>query len=140
MITRYEPITLKSILTMLLPVKDIAQNFTGCYLIFFLCIPFLNILIHNLSEKQHIKLLLLMMFTYVVLGTVPFFKVDMNYVSWFIIIYFIGAYFNLYPKKIFENKKFWKNMMLLSISFSSLTVILSGASGGSAHEIYASKK
>ena len=123
MITRYEPITLKSILTMLLPVKDIAQNFTGCYLIFFLCIPFLNILIHNLSEKQHIKLLLLMMFTYVVLGTVPFFKVDMNYVSWFIVLYFLASYIRLYPKTLYENNKLWTTMTIVFIVFEILSVV-----------------
>ena len=36
-----------------LPVTQIADNFTGCFIVFFLFIPFLNLLLKNISEKQH---------------------------------------------------------------------------------------
>lgn len=28
-------------------------------------------------------------------------------IGWFIVLYFIGAYFRLYPRKLFANTKFW---------------------------------
>lgn len=103
----YESFTLTGIVKAILPITSIGTNFTGCYLVFYLCIPFLNILVRNMSEKQHIALLGLMFFTYIFMGTIPKFDVTMNYVSWFICLYFIAAYIRLYPKKVFENAKLW---------------------------------
>ncbi len=107
LISGYEPLTVKAVLLTLIPFKSVATNFTGCYLIFFLCIPFLNILIHNLNEKQHIRLTFLSVFVYVLFGSLPFFSVTMNYVSWYIVLYFTASYIRLYPKKLLENTKFW---------------------------------
>jgi len=42
----------KSIVKAVLPITSIGNNFTGCYLIFFLFIPFLNILVKGLNEKN----------------------------------------------------------------------------------------
>lgn len=123
-ITGYAPFSLKAFVKVLLPFTSVAQNFTGTYLIFFLCIPFLNILINNLNEKQHIRLLLLSLFTYVFFATVPSFYVTMNYVSWYIVLYFIASYIRLYPKNIFENKRFWGIMTIVSVALSATSVVV----------------
>ena len=91
----------------LLPVTSVSSGFVSCYLLFFLLIPFLNILISNIDEKQHLRLTALLLFAYTILGTIPSVSVTLNYVSWFSVIYFVSSYFRLYPKKIFANKKFW---------------------------------
>lgn len=122
-VTGYAPFTLKSAVQMILPFTSISQNFTGCYLVFFLCIPFLNILIHNINERQHVKLLLIFLFTYVFMGTVPFFSVTMNYVSWYIVLYFIASYIRMYPKKIFDKVKFWGWMSIACVLVSMVSVI-----------------
>lgn len=103
----YESFSLIGAVEAILPITSIGTNFTGCYLVFYLCIPFLNILVRNMSEKQHIALLRLMFFTYIFMGTTPKFGVTMNYVSWFICLYFIAAYIRLYPKTVFEKAKLW---------------------------------
>ncbi|MDE5855196.1 MAG: hypothetical protein K2H19_09080, partial [Ruminococcus sp.] len=87
-------------------------------------IPFLNILVRNMTEKQHIRLLMLMGIIYVFFGTVPKFSVNMNYVSWFCVIYFIASYIRLYPKKIFENTQFWGIASLISILLSASSVVV----------------
>lgn len=76
-----ERFSLKVCAEILIPVMDIGNGFTPAYLMFFLLISFLNILIRNMSERQHVLLLLWCGFTYVFLGTVPKFSVTMNYVS-----------------------------------------------------------
>lgn len=121
--TGYEPFSLKGLVKALLPIKDIATGFTSCYLVFFLFIPFLNILIRNLNEKQHVKLLLLSSFVYIVIGTIPGFGVTMNYVSWFIVLYFIGSYIRLYDKKLFSNTRFWGLCTLIALLISIASVI-----------------
>lgn len=50
----YAPITFSTLVEAFCPVPAISTNFYGTYLVFYLCIPFLNILIRNLKEKQHI--------------------------------------------------------------------------------------
>ncbi len=89
----------------LAPVRAIERNFVGCFLVFYLAIPFLNVLVKSLTEKSHLKLLALLAFIYVVLGTIK--QVDFNYFSWFCVLYVVASHIRLYPKKIYENTKFW---------------------------------
>lgn len=137
-ISGYEQISLKNIVLAILPFRSIAQNFTGCYLIFFLCIPFLNVLIRNITEKKHIYLILIMCFIYIVIGTLPFFSVEMNYVSWFSVLFFIASYVRLYPKQVYNNKRLWCWATIVSVLLSVLSIIAFIKFGmtGNANEIY----
>lgn len=119
----YTPITLDSVVETFVPITAIAHNFTGTYLVFFLCIPFLNILIRNLNEKQHVYLLILTCFIYIFFGTVKVLPVTMNYVSWYMVLYFIASYIRLYPKKIFSSRKVWGWMSGIAVVLSALSVI-----------------
>lgn len=107
MVSGYESFSLSGILKVMLPVTAINSNFTGCFMVFYLCIPFLNILVKNMNERQHMLLLCLVFFTYILMGTLPKITVAMNYVSWFICLYFIASYVRMYPKDVFEKTKFW---------------------------------
>lgn len=71
----------------LLPVRNIKTGFVSSFLLFFLLIPFLNILVRNMTQKQHMLLMALLFFLYTILSTVPVFSVHMNYVSWFCVLY-----------------------------------------------------
>ncbi len=122
-ITGYASFNIKDFIKLVLPVTSIGTNFTETYLTFFLFIPFLNVLIKNLNEKQHIRLLLLASFVYIVCGTLPLFYVTMNYVSWYIVLYLIASYIRLYPKKIFNNTAFWSIATILSILLSCFSVV-----------------
>ncbi len=119
----YETFSLTALVKVLLPFRTLSTNFSGCYLVFFLFIPFLNILIHNMSEKKHIMLLLLCMFMYVIIGTIPGFSVTMNYVSWFIVLYFIGSYIRMYDKMIFSNTRFWGWCAALTLLVSIVSLV-----------------
>ena len=123
-IAGYEMFSVKDFLISLIPIRKIGTGFTHAYLMFMLFIPFLNILVQNMSEKKHIYLLILLTFMYVFLGTVPGFSVTMNYVSWFIVLYFVGSYIRLYPKKCFDNAKLWGFITLAVIIVASASVVL----------------
>ena len=122
-ITGYAPFSLKSIVKELFPVTELNQNFTGCYLVFFLCIPFLNILVRHMTERQHLRLLALLFFAYVVMGTVPIFSVSMNYISWFMVLYLTAAYIRLYPRALFQNARLAGWLSLFSVLASLLSVL-----------------
>lgn len=104
--------------------RYVSTDFLSCYLIFYLCIPFLNILIKNMNEKQHIYLLLLCSYSYIFLSTMRYCSVVMNYVSWFIVLYFIASYIRLYPKKILRNTKFWLVGVILSLGIAIFSIIV----------------
>lgn len=110
-ITGYSPFSLKALLEGLVFIKEIDVNFTVCFLLFFLFIPFLNILVNNMNEKQHVRLIVLLSFIYVLFGT--FHRVTINYVVWFSVIYIFASYIRIYPKKIFENTRLWGLLTLL---------------------------
>lgn len=122
-ITGYEEFTIKAFAKMFLPVSSVQTNFTGCYILFFLFIPFLNVLVNHLTEKQHILLLFLCSFTYIFFGTIKLLPLSMNYVSWFIVLYFISSYIRLYPKKIFTKTKVWAWLSIVCIVLCSLSVV-----------------
>ena len=124
-VSGYAVFNLSGLAEILLPVRTIGTGFTSAYLLFFLFIPFLNVLVHNLTEKQHVYLLLLCGFIYVFLGTFrPVFSVTMNYVSWFIVLYVISSYIRLYPKQIFNNTTVWGWLTVISMSLSFISVIV----------------
>ena len=123
-VTSYEPLTIKGFVKAMLPIRVLGTGFTAAYLLFFLFIPFLNILVNNMNEKQHIRLLLLLSFTYIFLGTMPFFSVTMNYTSWFMVLYIMASYIRIYPKKVFENTKLWGWLSLLFITTAAVSVIV----------------
>ena len=118
----YEEISI-STLENLVPARNIETDFTSCFLIFYLCIPFINILIHNLDKKKHLLLIGLSLFIYTFHGTIPHTHVAMNYVSWFIVLYFIASYLRLYPNKYDMNIQFWRGGVFLCISLSILSII-----------------
>lgn len=120
----YEDLSPVSLIKALIPVRSIADNFENVFIVFFLSIPFLNIMTRCMTERQHIYLLVLLTFAYVFFGTLPGFFVSMNYLSWFMVLYFIASYLLLYPKKIFSDTGFWKTSTIVCIVASFLSVIV----------------
>ncbi len=125
-IAGYHSFSLGTLIWYVLPVPPVSDNFGGCYLIFFLFIPFINILIRNISRKQHIILIALSCFVYVFLGSMPGFVVSMNYVSWFIVLYFISSYVRLYQSGggVLENKYLWLIMSVICVLASALSIFI----------------
>ena len=96
----YTNFSLSSLFYAALPIKSISHGFVSCYLIFFCFIPFLNILVNNMTKRQHLALLLLCFSFFCILPTLILpnfiFEFRFNYVGWFFVIYFIGSYLRLY--------------------------------------------
>lgn len=105
-ISGYETFSYNGFLQVI-PAWYVADGFVSCFLLFYLCIPFLNILINNLDRKKHGLLILLSLFIYTIHASLPYMGVNMNYVSWFIVLYFISSYIRLYPTKYDSNSLLW---------------------------------
>ena len=124
-VSGYQAYSVLDWLMLLVPIKKISNGFTSAFLMFFLFIPFLNILLKNLTERQHVYLLILCGFVYVFLGTIPVvFSVTMNYVSWFCVVFFIAAYVRRYPKNSFQNGKLWGSLTILFLAIGVLSIAI----------------
>lgn len=125
MFSGYENFSVLGFLKHLLIVKSIDSGFVSAFIVFFLFIPFLNILLKNLNEKMHIRLILLCLFLYTFLSTMSYFSfsVKMNYVSWFVVIYFIASYVRLYPRRLYDNTKIWAVLSIISIALSIMSIL-----------------
>ena len=122
--TGYEHISAMRLLKLLLPVWGFNSNFVSCFIAFWLTIPFWNILIKNLTEKQHLLLILLQFVIYSLFVQIPDFNVTFNYVNWFGVIYTIASYIRRYPHNVFSNNKVWGIVLIISIVVSMLSVVI----------------
>ncbi len=117
----YTFFSLKGLAKALLPVRSIAQGFVGCFIVFFLCIPFLNILVQNMGKRRHQLLLLLALCVYT---GMPFIgRVQMNYVTWFCVLYFISSYIRLYGLFPSFSQLRWGGIALGMVVLSMLSVV-----------------
>lgn len=110
-------------LLQLIPARYVADGFVSCFLLFYLCIPFLNVFINNLDKKRHGLLILLSLFIYTIHASLPYMGVNINYVSWFIVLYFISSYIRLYPSKYDSNTSLWMICTFSCILLSVLSII-----------------
>lgn len=120
----YETFSIKGILKVFFPFFTVADNFTGCFLLFYLLIPFLNKMIHTLTEKEHFLLMAWCLGVYVILPSFAKANVVLNYVTWFSVLYVIAAYIRLYPKNWFDSEKITGLMAGTSLLLSWTSVIV----------------
>lgn len=124
LLSGYEEFSLKGLLKSVTPFYSIGSGFSSSYLVFYLFIPFLNILVQGMNEKQHKWLIGLTVLVYSILPTFIMANVRMSYIGWFMIIYLIASYFRLHPKACFENKKIWKWATIIILILSWVSVLL----------------
>lgn len=121
----YESFSIKGFLKMFFPFFTVADNFTGCFLLFYLLIPFLNKLIHALTKKEHFWLMAWCLGVYVILPSFARASVTFNYITWFSILFIIASYIRYYPKDWFSNTKIAGTLMAVSLilSWGSVAVL-----------------
>lgn len=124
LLSGYESLSLVRVVKLIMPFWTISKNFTSCFIIFWLTIPFLTILVQNMTQRQHQLLILLTVGVYTLCGTIPGFIVTFNYVSWFGVIFFIASYIRLYPHRVFERRNLWGWMTLLSIVLAAASILV----------------
>ena len=121
--TGHEHFSINGLIQLVMPFWGFNNNFTDCFIVFYLTIPFWNILIRNMTKKQHQLLLLLLLGIYSVLGNIPHFTITFNYVTWFGVIYLISSYISLYPIPAFQNRRLWGLLTVVSIAASMASVV-----------------
>lgn len=119
----YHAFSIKEFCYALVPMRQIAGNFTGCFMWFYLCIPFLTVLVSHLDKKQHGLLVLLCMAIYTMCSTLPGFEVTMNHVSWYSVLFFIASYIRFYGLLPRASTAIWGGISLLLMTISVISVL-----------------
>lgn len=101
----------------LFPIKSVKDDFISCFILFWLTIPFLNAMLRNLNKKMHLRLIVLFLFIYTVMPYIPGGDVRFNYVTWFIVLYFISSYIRLHPEAIYKStsSRVWGMFSVLAV-------------------------
>lgn len=107
-----------------LPFVRLNKGFTPCFMTFFLFIPFLNILVRNMSQRQHLLLALLLLFVHTGPLYIPGGVVVYNYVSWFVTLFFIASYIRIYGLCKNDSPAFWGVMTLVAVIVAMLSVVI----------------
>lgn len=123
LLTGYARSSFSTVFYALVPIQSFGVNFVACFMLFYLLIPFLNLLIQAMSSKLHLRLVLLCLLVYSVIGTIPKITLGVNYVSWFVLLYFIASYIRLYGFPIKISNRNWGWLTLLSILISMASVV-----------------
>lgn len=122
-LTGHETFSPFKALSRLFPIAGIDKGFTSCFLIFYLFIPFLNILLKHLDKRVHTYLVTLLIGIYSVIPNIPYFAFTFNYVEWFIALYFIASWLRFYGGDLKINHWQWGILTLFSILISSASVL-----------------
>lgn len=133
-----ETITPVRLTTLVIPIWGVTTSFVGCFILFWLTIPFWNILISHMTKRQHQLLLSLLIIFYSILPLLPTFPVDFNYVTWFGVIYLLASYIRLYPHRIFSHTRLWGFTSIASIFMAILSVYVMFRFKGEHHHFFVS--
>ena len=120
----YETLSGTGIIKLLMPFWGFKNGFTSCFIVFYLTIPFWTILVQNMNKRQHTLLLLLLLGCYTMLGSIPTFTVSFNYITWFGIIYLIASFIRIYPLPVFESRKLWGWMTLVTVMMAMVSIVV----------------
>lgn len=116
----YSGLTLSDIIKTQVSCFGVLDGFISCFIYFYILIPFLNVLIKNINQKQHLSLIGICTFIYVIVGTIPIIPFRMNYIEWFVVLYFISSYLRLYGIPEYS----WGGLFVLSIVAAVSSVIV----------------
>ena len=96
-----ENVSVTDIILTLLPFRNImSDSFFHAYIVWWLFIPFLNVMIKGLSRAQHLRLIVLCVSIFSFYSWIPYTYIALNPICWFSTIYLIAAYLRLYSDSV----------------------------------------
>ena len=119
----------------LFPIDSVSTNFISCFLVFYLVIPFICKLIHNMDKRSHEILLAILLIVYTILPIFPKYELNYNYVTWFSVVFISAAYIRNYGlfNKISHQVWGWVTLLLIIISSVSIIALMALFKSGIIH-------
>lgn len=105
---------------LLFPFREIeSDNFVHAFMVWWLFIPFLNILVKGMDYKIHKRLIILSIVIFTILPMLPqsIYRIAINPICWYSSIYLIASFIRKYPNHIYysSSAKVWGIITLLFI-------------------------
>lgn len=129
MASGYVEYSIHTLLRALLPISRVGSQFASTFIIFYLFIPFLNVLIKSMSKRVYQWLLLLVALVFVFLPYFPVYVISLNYLSWFVCVYFYAAYIRIHIQETTKSKQFWRIVAIICIILSVVSVVVGSCTG-----------
>lgn len=121
--TGYENLNLKTVFRIVFRnVSEINVYFIGSFFAFYLLIPFLNSIIKSFGRNLW-KLILALLALFTIIGTFFLNDAVFHEVFWYCTLYFVAAWFRLYPNRFTESKRFTGIVLFSSVILAYLSVI-----------------
>ncbi len=109
----------------LFPVKNMTDDFISSFIVFYLFIPFLNVWMRALTQRQHFWLATLCFLVFSVAASDPFiFSIRINYVLHFIVLFIIASYIRFYGFPVRISHRGWGWLTLASVLLGALSVVV----------------
>ena len=121
-ISGHETFSVLKTIRKLFPINSIASGFVSCFLIFYLLIPFLNVLVKNIDKRQHLILTAIMIITYSIFPMLHI-QVTFNYISWFCILYLVASLVRIHGIGDNLSRKFWGYTSATCLILGVLSII-----------------
>lgn len=98
--------------------------FASTYLLIYLLHPFINNFINNLSQKNLLYLIILLIFLWSIIPTFTGSFMHSNELLWFFLLYLIASYISLYVNldKLSKNKIFTTTIIVIVLTYLSSVV------------------
>lgn len=121
-------IDLSSIINTFFPIIHDQYWFITAYVVLYLISPYLNKLLLNLTEREYLNMLGIMILLWIVIPTFTRGQMGSSNITRFILFYSIGSFLKIYPIKKFNNKKlgfylFIVSYFMMLVSVMSLNLI-----------------
>lgn len=126
-LTNYHHFSLKDWILMLIPFRMVeTDSFVQAFMVWWLFIPFLNILLNGMDRKAHLRLLGLIVAVFTGLYFLPdsFSFISVNPICWYSTIYLVAAYIRKYPGHVWRvsSASSWGWVTLACVAFSVASV------------------
>lgn len=107
-----------------LPITTGIYWFATTYIILYISAPILNILNRSISQRQHLKLIVVALFLWCIIPTFTEHAPAFSQTVWFFTLYEIAAYIRLYPNNVTCNFKLHLGMFVFSYVLLAGSVIV----------------
>lgn len=120
--TGYIALTPKALMMGLIPFYNLNSGFTGGFIMYWLCIPFLNVMVRHFTQRQHLWCMAWCLLVYALMSKAG--MIRLNYVVWFSVLHVIASYIRFYGLSREKDTRFWLFSTFICVVLSLLSVCL----------------
>lgn len=129
--TGYIALTPKALIMGLIPFHNLNSGFTGGFIMYWLCIPFLNVMVRHFTQRQHVWCMAWCLLVYALMSKVG--MIRLNYVVWFSVLHVIASYIRFYGLPREKDTSLWCWLTLSSVVLAMLSVVAIRMTGRGAY-------